>query len=94
MGSLTPNVKLIYERVGDTVYARREGETERTVVGYDYHRDPLDHRNYMSTPKESQLWHDIRQAALNDKELQDALDRVKVLYYLKQKEKPVMWHPV
>jgi hypothetical protein len=94
MGSLTPNVKLIYERVGDTVYARREGETERTVVGYDYHRDPLDHRNYMSSPKESQLWHDIRQAALNDKELQDALDRVKVLYYLKQKEKPVMWHPV
>lgn len=94
MGSLTPNVKLIYERVGDTVYARREGETERTVVGYDYHRDPLDHRNYMSTPKESQLWHDIRQAALNDKDLQDALDRVKVLYYLKQKEKPPMWHPV
>ena len=94
MGSLTPNVKLIYERVGDTVYARREGEAERTVVGYDYHRDPLDHRNYMSSPKESQLWHDIRQAALNDKDLQDALDRVKVLYYLKQKEKPVMWHPV
>jgi hypothetical protein len=94
MGSLTPNVKLIYERVDDTVYARREGETERTVVGYDYHRDPLDHRNYMSSPKESQLWHDIRQAALNDKDLQDALDRVKVLYYLKQKEKPVMWHPV
>jgi hypothetical protein len=94
MGSLTPNVKLIYERVGDTVYARVEGETERTIVGYDYHRDPLDHRNYMSSPKESQLWHDIRQAALNDKELQDALDRVKVLYYLKQKEKPVMWHPV
>jgi hypothetical protein len=94
MGSLTPNVKLIYERVGDTVYARREGETERTVVGYDYHRDPLDHRNYMSSPKESQLWHDIRQAASNDKDLQDALDRVKVLYYLKQKEKPVMWHPV
>ena len=94
MGSLTPDVKLIYERIGDTVYARREGETVRTVVGYDYHRDPLDHRNYMSSPKESQLWHDIRQAALNDKDLQDALDRVKVLYYLKQKEKPVMWHPV
>jgi hypothetical protein len=94
MGSLTPDIKLIYERVGDTVYARKEGETERTVVGYDYKRDPLDHRNYMSSPKDSQLWHDIRQAALNDKDLQDALDRVKVLYYLKQKEKPVMWHPV
>lgn len=94
MGSLTPGAKLLYERVGDTVYAREEGSTERIVVGYDYHRDPLDHRNYMSSPKESQLWHDIRQAALSDKDLQDALDRVKVLYYLKQKEKPVMWHPV
>jgi hypothetical protein len=94
MGSLTPGVKLIYERVGDTVYAREEGSTERTVVGYNYHRDPLDHRNYMSSPKDAQLWHDIRQAALADKELQEALDRVKVLYYLKQKEKPIMWHPV
>ncbi len=94
MGSLTPGAKLIYERVGDTVYAREEGSTERTVVGYNYHRDPLDHRNYMSSPKDAQLWHDIRQAALADKELQEALDRVKVLYYLKQKEKPIMWHPV
>jgi hypothetical protein len=95
MGSLTPNVKLIYERVGDTVYARREGETERTVVGYDYHRDPLDHRNYMSSPKESQLWHDIRQAAVDDKELAYALERVKILYYLsKQKAEEVQHHPV
>ncbi len=94
MGSLTPGVKLISERVGDTAYAREEGSTERTVVGYNYHRDPLDHRNYMSSPKDAQLWHDIRQAALADKELQEALDRVKVLYYLKQKEKPIMWHPV
>ena len=95
MGSLTPNVKLIYERVGDTVYARREGAPERTIVGYDYHRDPLDHRNYMSTPKESQLWHDIRQAALEDKELEHALERVKILYYLsKQHKDQIPHHPV
>jgi hypothetical protein len=95
MGSLTPNVKLIYERVGGTVYAREQGSTERTVVGYDYHRDPLDHRNYMSTPSESQLWHDIRQAALDNKELENALERVKILYYLsKDKEYKVPHHPV
>ena len=82
MGSLTPNVKLIYERVGDTVYARREGEIERTVVGYDYKRDPLDYRNYMSSPNEAQLWHDIRQAALDNKELEHLLERVKIVYYL------------
>ena len=92
MGSLTPNSKLIYERVGDTVYSRIEGETERTVVGYNYKRDPLDHRNYMSNPNESQLWHDIRQAALTDKNLQDALERVKVMYYLTHDKKDVVQH--
>lgn len=95
MGSLTPNVKLIYERVGETVYARVEGSTERHIVGYDYKRDPLDHRNYMSTPAESQLWHDIRQAALDDKELAYALERVKILYHLKkQHAEKVQHHPV
>lgn len=95
MGSLTPDVKLIYERVGDTVYSRREGETERTVVGYDYKRDPLDHRNYMSDPRQSQLWHDIRQAALEDKELENALERVKILYYLKKdRNTAIQHHPV
>jgi hypothetical protein len=82
MGSLTPGAKYIYEHVGNKVYAIVEGEFERTLVGYDYKRDPLDHRNYMSSPNESQLWHDIRQAALDNKELEYALERVKILYYL------------
>lgn len=95
MGNLTPGVKLIYERVGDTVYAREQGKTERTIVGYDYKRDPLDHRNYMSDPNQSQLWHDIRQAALEDKELENALERVKILYYLKKdRDTSVQYHPV
>lgn len=95
MGSLTPNVKLIYERVGNTVYARAVGSTERTIVGYNYERDPLDHRNYMSTPKDSQLWHDIRQAAMDNKELEHALERVKILYYLsKQSKDQIPHHPV
>lgn len=49
----------------------------------NWSRDPLDHRNFQSDPTQSQLWHDIRLAASNDQELQEALDRVKVLYYLK-----------
>ena len=48
-----------------------------------YLRDPLDYRNFLSEPKQSQLWHNIRRAAADDKELQDALERVKVIYYLK-----------
>jgi len=95
MGSLTPRATLIYERVGDTVYSREAGSIERTVVGYDYNRDPLDHRNYMSDPKEAQLWKDINQAALDNEELQKALERVKIIYYLsKDKPQPPDWHPV
>jgi hypothetical protein len=95
MGTLTPGARLIYERTGDTVYSREAGSNERKVVGYDYKKDPLDHRNYMSDPNEGQLWHDIRQAALTDKNLQEALDRVKVMYYLTHEAKtPVQHHPV
>lgn len=95
MGTLTPGATLIYERVGDTVYSREAGSPERKLVGYDYKRDPLDHRHYMSDPNESQLWHNIRQAALTDKNLQEAIERVKVLYYLKHdKNNVVQHHPV
>jgi hypothetical protein len=96
MGSLTPGATLIYERVDDAVYAREVGKVERQLVGYSYKRDPLDHRNYMSNPNESQLWHDINQAALDNEELQKALERVKIIYYLSKKDQPdpPMWHPV
>ena len=82
MGSLTPGATLIYERVDGAVYSRESGSSERKLVGYNYKQDPLDHRNYMSNPNESQLWHDIRCAAMTDNKLQEALDRVKILYYL------------
>ena len=67
---------------GNTVFVREAGELERACIK----RDPLDHRNFHSTPEESQLWHDIRIAARTDKSLQDALDRVKIIYYLSKKE--------
>ena len=82
MGSLTPGATLIYERVDGAVYSRESGTSERKLVGYNYKRDPLDHKNYMSDPNESQLWHDIRRAAMTDNKLQEAIDRVKILYYL------------
>ena len=47
-----------------------------------YIRDPLDYRNFLSSPKESQLWHDIRMAAKTNDDLLRALERVKSIYYL------------
>ena len=81
MGSLKPGVTYIYERHDGIVYAREFGADpkDRFVVGYESSKDydPLRH-----DVKENQLWHDIRQAAQNNPTLQDALDRVKVLYEL------------
>jgi hypothetical protein len=82
MGTLTPGAKLIYERVDDVVYAREVGSNERKIVGYAYERDPLDYRNYMSSPKEAQLWHSIRLAAQTNPAISDLLEKAKTLYYL------------
>lgn len=87
MGSLKPGVQYIYERQGGTVYAREFGSpsSEREVIGYDWELDTNPARvkgATLETVKENQLWHEIRVAALTNSALQDALDRVKMLYYL------------
>ena len=84
MGSLTPDVKLIYERVGDTVYARREGETDRIVVGYDHKPDPRtgDGRPLHEHILEDKMWGEIRRTAKSNPALQKALDRAIIIYNL------------
>jgi len=79
MGSLKPDAKIIYESPdnGDTVYARYAGESERWMVGQSTKaKDRID------LIKEDKLWGEIRRAARSNQVLQDALDRVKILYEL------------
>jgi hypothetical protein len=80
MGQLTPGTTYIYERVGETVFRRESGQTEREVVGYD-HRTP-DGRPLADHMREDQLWGNIRRAARTNTALQDALDRVIMIYNL------------
>jgi hypothetical protein len=80
MGSLTPGAAYIYERVGDTVFRRESGQTEREVVGYD-HRTP-DGRPLSEHIMDAKLWGEIRRAAPSNPALQDALDRVIMIYNL------------
>lgn len=87
MGNLKPGVTYIYERQGGTVYAREFGAPadERIVIGYDWELDDNPARvrgATLETVKENQLWHEIRVAALTNTALQDALDRVKIIYEL------------
>lgn len=80
MGNLKPGATYIYERANGIVYAREEGAAASTrfEIGYES-TDAYDlHSNIM----ENQLWNDIRSAARTNPTLQDALDRVKVIYQL------------
>lgn len=70
MGNLVPGATYIYERDGDTVYAREMGSNERRVIGIDY-------------PVASAVnWHDVVVVAKTNPALQNALDRVIMLYKL------------
>ena len=82
MGSLVPGVPLIYERVDGTVYARRVGELERTVVGYDHDPRTSDGRPLHDHIQDSKLWGDIRREAKINPTLQDALERAIMIYQL------------
>jgi hypothetical protein len=85
MGNLKPGATLIYERADGVIYAREMGADprERFVVGYESGKDydPLG-----TIRNDNQLWHNIRLAAQSNPALQEALDRVKVIYELSKKD--------
>jgi hypothetical protein len=91
MGTLTPGASYIYERNGNTVYAREFGAdpATRQVVGWDY--DPANPNWDPRTPdnnslrdhiQDDQLWHKIRLKARSNVTLQDALNRAVEIYHL------------
>lgn len=91
MGSLKPGATYIHERVDNVVYAREVGAdpSTRQVVGWDYDKDDpnFDPRTNDGRPlhdhiMEDQLWGQIRRAAKTNPTLQNALERVKILYHL------------
>ena len=73
MGQLKPGATYIYERVGDTVFRRESGATDREVVGYDARMN--DGRLLVDHIQEEKLWGQIRHAARTNPALQDALER-------------------
>ena len=97
MGQLKSGATLIYERDGDTVYAREAGAapSTRTEVGYDYdtheERRDSDIRAGMKTRRDSmmenKLWDSIRRAARTNPALQDILDHAIMVYHLTRTDK-------
>jgi len=75
MGSLKPGAKYIYEKADGITYAREFGapHNDRFEIGRDYERFLKD---------ELRLWEDIVREGRTNQALQDALDRVKIVYHL------------
>lgn len=90
MGKLKPGASYIYERVGDTVYAREKGAnpSTRIEVGYNYDARTTDGRPLHEHIKESKLWGEIFREAKTNPPLQKALDRAIIIYRL-SKDKPL-----
>ena len=92
MGTLKPGATYIYERAEGIVYAREFGAdpSTRQVVGYESGQeyDPISgHRidypkSVLDQIREDKLWGEIRRAAPTNPALQEALDRVKIIYQL------------
>ena len=94
MGTLRPDTTYIYERVGNEVYAREAGAdpSTRKLMGYSYdpvtgHHVDYDSRTSDGRPlvdhiREDKMWADIRRLAKTTPALQDALERVIMIYKL------------
>jgi hypothetical protein len=79
MGSLTPGATYNYEYEDGVVYAIESGTDERKVIGYNH--DSFADTIILEYELET-VWKDIIKESKVNKSLQDALDRVKILYHL------------
>jgi hypothetical protein len=77
MSQLEPGAVYVYERDGTRIYARKVGETERRLIGEDFISD---HRRIKIEIAEE--WFPIIRAAEQNPALQEALERVKIIYHL------------
>jgi hypothetical protein len=82
MGTLKPDTAYIYERNGDTVFRRESGAdpSTREVMGYDYRT--TDGKPLHDQLMDSKMWGEIHRMAKTNPTLQDALDRVIMIYRL------------
>ena len=79
MGTLTPGATYIYERNGTEIYAREAGKTERKMIGK--YIDPFNENVTINYELEN-TWKDILRESRTNQALQEALDRVKIIYHL------------
>lgn len=82
MGSLIPNAKYIYRKEDGVTYAVDSDTGIESVIGIDVAGPGLDYQRWASELTTNFFWHDVVEQAQFNPALRDALDRVKMLYYL------------
>jgi len=80
MGTLKPDATYVYENADGVIYAREVGAhiSTRKIIGYE----SLATYKKITGQDEDQLWKDIRLKAEDHPSLQQALERVKIIYYM------------
>lgn len=89
MSQLDPGTTYVYERDRGRIYARKSGETTRTLIGEEYALGT--NRRRMELADE---WGPIFEAAEHNPALQDALERAKLVYELSRTQDTIFHHPV
>jgi hypothetical protein len=91
MGRLKPGATYVYERANGVTYAREVGAHpgDRFAIGWDYDVVERDKR-----AKRIEMWDRIHEMAKSNSALQEAIERVIVIYELHKGEDPPGWHPV
>ena len=91
MGQLEANATYIYEKADGITYARKLGDPPDTrfEIGRDYDREQL-RQDLM----DAKMWGEIRRAAKSNPALQEAIDRVIIVYELSRQDQTVDHHPV
>ena len=91
MGRLKPGATYVYEKAGGVTYAREIGAHpgDRFAIGWDYNIKEQEART-----KRIALWDQIHQLAKTNPALQEAIERVIIIYELQKGEDPPDWYPV
>ena len=91
MGNLKPGATYVYEKADGVTYAREMNAHpgDRIAIGWDY-----DYKHKHEVTERMKLWGEIHHAAKTNPALQDAIERVIMLYELQRGEEPPPWHPV
>lgn len=89
MGSLKPGATYTYKHQDGVVYATEAGSLNKQVHGWMYDKDhpSFDPRTSDGRPlhdhlMDSKMWGEIRQAARTNPTLQEAIERVIIIYHL------------